>query len=120
MRRWARRCRRLCSTSATGSVDRQERAMATERRYLFSPLERRGVVAGLRAGQLAVLSAGLVTGIAVLRAAPSAVGLAVALTAVGASLSVGFLAIGDRALDQWVPVAARYGALRLRRRRASR
>jgi hypothetical protein len=88
--------------------------MATERRYLFSPLERRGVVAGLRAGQLGTVSVGLVAAVGVLRAAPSGVGLAIALAVIGVALAVAFVGIGDRSVDQWLPVVVRYGSLRIR------
>jgi hypothetical protein len=94
--------------------------MATERRYLFAPLERRGVVAGLRGGQIGTLGAGLVAAVGVLRAFPSTIGLLIAIAVVGASVAVTFVAVGDRSLDQWVPVVARYGALRVRPRFRSR
>ena len=88
--------------------------MATERRYLFAPLERRGVVAGLRGGQLLALAAGLLSAIGVLRRAPSTVGLAVALALVGVAFTVAFVGIGGRSVDEWLPVVGRFGLLRLR------
>ncbi|HWW54077.1 MAG TPA: SCO6880 family protein, partial [Acidimicrobiales bacterium] len=92
----------------------------TERRYLFSPLERRGVVAGLRAGQLAVLAGGLAVAVAAMRAAPTAVGLGVAVGVVATALGVAFVDVGDRPVEQWLPVVARHLALRVATRHRTR
>jgi hypothetical protein len=94
--------------------------MVTERRYLFAPLERRGVVAGLRTGQLVILAGGLVVAVAVMRAAPTAVGLAVAVAVVAGALGLAFVDVGDRSVEQWLPVVARHAGLRLVSRHRTR
>ncbi len=58
----------------------ERRADRTERvRYRFSPLERRGVIAGWRGGQIAAVAVGLVVGVLVLRSRPSVAGILIAL-----------------------------------------
>jgi hypothetical protein len=73
-------------------------------RYRFGPLERRGVLAGLRGSQLATA---LVTGIAVvasLRSSPSmsGIGIGMALACLGAAFA--FVPISGRTGDEWLPV----------------
>jgi hypothetical protein len=94
--------------------------MATERRYLFSPLERRGVVAGLRTGQLLILAGGLVVAISAMRTAPTAVGLAAAVAVVSVALAVAFVDVGDRSVEQWLPVVIRHLVVRLASRHRTR
>ena len=48
-------------------------------RYRFGPLERRGLVAGWRGGQIGAVAVALVVGVAVLRVSASPVGVVVAL-----------------------------------------
>jgi hypothetical protein len=78
--------------------------MADVPRYRFGPLERRGVLVGLRATQLAFLGTGGLLVVTAGRVFAPTVALAVALFI---SLMVAFAAfvpIGGRALDEWVPV----------------
>jgi hypothetical protein len=82
-------------------------------RYRFSPLERRGVIAGWRGGQIAAVASGLVMGVLALRSRPSVVGVLVALTAVGAGVTVAFWPIRGRTAEQWLPLAARWVAGRV-------
>src|ERR1700728_4458572 len=62
--------------------------MAADPKYRFGPLERRGLVAGWRGGQIAVLAAGLVVGVLALRSHPNPFGVVEALLALGSSLAV--------------------------------
>ncbi len=81
--------------------------MAEPRSYLFPALERRGVVAGLRAGQLLVVGAALFVGIVAVRVWPDADGAALAgVMTVGAS-AVAFLPVRGQSVEQWAPLAAR-------------
>lgn len=78
--------------------------MADAPRYRFGPLERRGVLAGLRGSQLVILG---VTGVVVvvsLRALPPASGFAVALATLLLGVGGGFVPLAGRTLDEWVPV----------------
>lgn len=81
--------------------------------YRFGPLQRQGLVAGWRTGQVLVVAAALVVAVAALRAAPNLAGAAGALAAVaGAAFAVTWPVAG-RSLDQWCPDLLRHGAARL-------
>lgn len=86
-------------------------------RYRFGPLERRGVLAGLRASQLGLIGCGGLIVIAIARsfapplAIPAMMTIAV-LTAVAA-----FLPVGGQPLDEWVPVVGRWVLSGIRGRR---
>jgi hypothetical protein len=86
-------------------------------RYRFGPLERRGLVAGWRGGQLAVVAVSLVLAVGVLRARPSVAGLGVALVGVGFGLAVACWPVGGRTAEQWLPVVGRWSAIAVRGRR---
>ncbi|HVX23107.1 MAG TPA: SCO6880 family protein [Acidimicrobiales bacterium] len=79
-------------------------------RYRFGPLERRGLVAGWRAGQIASVAVGLVVAVLVLRSAVDPATVAVAVVTVGAGVAVGCWPIGGRAGDEWLPTVVRWGA----------
>jgi hypothetical protein len=82
-------------------------------RYRFGPRERGGALAGWRAGQILTVALGLAVGVIVLRAAPDAGGVAIA---VGILVSCGALAtwpVSGRSGDQWIPVLVRWGTRRL-------
>ncbi|MHB1891105.1 MAG: hypothetical protein ACYCUF_09540, partial [Acidimicrobiales bacterium] len=55
-------------------------------RYRFGVLERRGLVAGWRAGQVAALGAGLLLAVGIFRVLPSLPGALAALCALGVSV----------------------------------
>lgn len=78
--------------------------MADVPRYRFGPLERRGVLAGLRVSQLLVLGAG---GLVIVGAArtlsPSAALGAMLLVGVAVAFAA-FVPIGGRTFDEWIPV----------------
>jgi len=87
---------------------------AEGRRYRFAPLERRGVIAGVRAGQLVAATTGLVAGVAALRAARSPLlgaVLAAALAAGGAA--VAWLPVKGRTTEEWAPVGWSWARARL-------
>jgi hypothetical protein len=86
-------------------------------RYRFGPLERRGLVAGWRGGQLAAVALSLIVAVGVLRARPSVVGLAVSLVGVGIGLAVACWPLAGRTAEQWAPVVTRWSALGVRGRR---
>ena len=83
-------------------------------RYRFAPLERRGVLAGVRSGQLVAVAGSLVVAVLALHAARSpAVGAAVA----GVCAAVGALAawapVRGRTPEQWAPVVLSWAGRRL-------
>jgi hypothetical protein len=86
-------------------------------RYRFGPLERRGLVAGWRGGQIAAVAVGLVAAVGVLRGHPSPAGAALAFVAVAAGVATATWPMGGRTAEQWVPDAVRHvDALRRQRK----
>lgn len=89
-------------------------AMTTDRqltdrvRYRFSPLERRGVIAGWRGGQIASVASSLVIGMLALRSRPSVVGVAVAVVSLGAGVALAFCPVQGRTGEQWLPLVLRW------------
>ncbi len=93
----------------------------TRARYRFGPLERRGLIAGWRGGQIAVVAAGAVLAIAVLRRRPTLPTIAVAVLLVAVSVALAWWPIAGRTAEQWLPTVVRWGTSGLsggRRRRA--
>ncbi len=89
----------------------------TPTRYRFGPLERRGLVAGWRGGQIAAVASGLVVAVGILRVKPSPVGAVVAFVAVAVGVATATWPVGGRTAEQWAPDAARHvDAVRRRRR----
>jgi hypothetical protein len=79
-------------------------------RYRFGPLERRGLIAGWRGGQIAAAAAGLAVAVLVLRGRASVAGILVATVAVGASVALAWWPIGGRTGEEWLPTVVRWGA----------
>lgn len=89
--------------------------------YRFGPLERRGLIAGWRGGQIAVVAAGVMVAIVVLRRRPTLPAIAVALVAVAACVAAAWWPVAGRTAEQWLPTVVRWGAAGAggaRRRRA--
>lgn len=83
------------------------------RRYRFGPLERRGVVGGLRAGQVAVVAGALLVVVLLLRlsSTPGMVLLALLVGLGGAA--VAFYPVFGRTVEQWAPIVCFWTAQRL-------
>jgi hypothetical protein len=81
--------------------------------YRFGPLERRGLLGPLRAGQALVLGLGTVAAIAVLDLAPTATGAVAACAVLATAIAVSLVPAGSRTLEEWAPIAAAYGVRRL-------
>jgi Putative type VII ESX secretion system translocon, EccE len=77
-------------------------------RYRFPPLERRGVIAGWRGGQVAAVAAGLVLAVLSVRSRPSLSGVMVAVLMVAASVAFAFWPVAGRTGEQWFPVLVRW------------
>ncbi len=84
------------------------------RSFLFGPIERRGVVGGLRVSQAGILVVGCVVAVSLARALPAGRGLALALVSVGLACIVAFGPVRGRTIEQWAPVIASWARLRLR------
>ncbi len=83
--------------------------------YTFGPLERRGLLLGLRGGQLAVLGGGGALALLALHVS-GLVAAGLVLSAMGAA----FLPVDGRPLEAWLPLLAGYHLRRLRGRRRFR
>jgi hypothetical protein len=85
--------------------------------YSFGPVERRGILGALDAGQAALLAAGAVTAVAVLDLAPSAGGVLLALALLAGTGLVAVIPIAGRSALAWAGIAASFAARRARARR---
>jgi uncharacterized membrane protein YeaQ/YmgE (transglycosylase-associated protein family) len=88
---------------------REEARPVARVRYRFPPLERRGVIAGWRAGQVGAVAAGLVLAVLSVRSRPSLGGVVIAVLLVGAGVVTAFWPIAGRTGEQWLPVVVRWG-----------
>ncbi len=93
----------------------------SERRltYTFGPLERRGLLGPVRAGQAAVIATGTVGAIAALDTSPSALGVLLATALVAAAVATTWLPLGGRTGEEWLPLTLAFWWRRLRRRRST-
>ncbi len=81
--------------------------------YRFGPLERRGILGSVRAGQATVIGIAAVLAVSVLDRVPSAAGALVAVTLVAGALALATLPVGGRTAEQWTPVAGAFAIRRL-------
>ena len=88
-------------------------APPAEARYRFGPLERKGLIAGLNAGQVLCIGAGLVAAVLALRSAPTVVGLVLGAVALLSGTAAAFVPVGGRTTEEWAPVLVRWWAGRL-------
>ena len=84
--------------------------------YRFGPLERRGILGQLRAGQAAVMAAGAAVAIAVLDQEPTPAGAFLAVLVFGAAIAAAFAPVGRRTAEEWIPVALAFAWRRARGR----
>jgi hypothetical protein len=91
----------------------------SERRltYTFGPLERRGLLGPVRAGQAAVIATGGVAGIVALDASSSALGVLVAGALLAVALAATCIPIGSRTAEEWLPLSLAFWWRRLSGRR---
>jgi Putative type VII ESX secretion system translocon, EccE len=85
--------------------------------YTFGPLERRGILGPVRAGQAGLTAGGGVAAIVALDAAPSATGALVAAILVATALVAAFAPLRGRSVEEWVPIVAAFAWRRLGTRR---
>jgi hypothetical protein len=76
--------------------------------YAFGPLERRGLLGPLRAGQALILAIGGALAATVLDRSPTPGGALGALLAIGAAAAASFAPLAGRNLQEWAPVAGRF------------
>lgn len=75
-----------------------------DQRYRFGPLERRGLLLGLRLGQLVVMIGGCIVAVSLLASSTSAAMVACALAVLCGGVTVAVLPIAGRTADEWMPV----------------
>lgn len=78
-------------------------------KYRFGPLERRGLIAGWRGGQIAVVAAGLLVGVVSLRAHPNAFGVVEAVAVLAAAIAAACWPLSGRTGEEWLPTVVRWG-----------
>ena len=84
--------------------------MADAPRYRFGPLERRGVLAGLRVSQLAIVFGVGLVALAALRSLPPGTGLLAAIAVVMLGAVTAFVPVVGRTCDEWLPVIGSWAA----------
>jgi hypothetical protein len=84
-------------------------------RFRFGPLERRGLIAGWRGGQIATVGIGLVAAVIVLRSDSSVSGVVIALVAVGMAIAAATWPLSGRTVEEWAPDAVRHAMGSVRR-----
>lgn len=85
-------------------------------RYRFGPLERRGLIAGWRSGQVGTVAAGLVLAVVILRAGSAGWRLVGAVAAVALSLALACWPVAGQTPEQWAPLSLSWAARVLGRR----
>ena len=78
--------------------------------YRFPRRDERGVLAGLRGGQLAALGLGLMVAVGALTAMPSGLGALVALSSAALGGAIAFVPVAGATVEVWLPVALRWAA----------
>jgi hypothetical protein len=76
--------------------------------YSFGPRETRGVVLGLRAGQLLALGIGVLGAVAAIRSGPGIVSLLAGLFIASLTGLVALMPVGHLTIEQWAPGVAGY------------
>ncbi len=95
------------ATSRPASAFAGDREMP-RKQFQFGPLERRGLIAGWRGGQIACVAVGMVFGVGVLREMPTVAGVLAAGGCVLVSVFAACWPIGGRTAEEWGPVVARW------------
>ena len=81
--------------------------------YRFGPVERRGILGQLRAGQAAVVAAGAVVAIVTLDREPTPAGGFLGVIGFGASLALAFAPVARRTPEEWGPIALSFALRRV-------
>ncbi len=83
--------------------------MSSERlTYRFGPLERRGILGPIRAGQAVLLAAGAVIAIAIIDRSPSAAGALAATLLFAGAAALALAPVGRRTAEEWAPIVAAF------------
>ncbi len=88
--------------------------------YRFGPVERRGLLGPVRAGQAALLAVGTLVALVALDSSPTGTGAVVATLAFGSAIVGSVAPVASRTFDQWAPVVFAYLLRRTARRTSHR
>jgi len=91
----------------------------TAPRYRFGPRDRRGLVLGLRTGQVVALAVAGAVAVGLVRSVRGGLGVALALVALGIIAAVCGIPVRGRSIDEWLPTASRFVADVALRRKTS-
>lgn len=94
--------------------------MAEVSRYQFGPLEHRGLIGGLRSGQVALVGGALVIGVGLLYLLPVGINAFAALGLVLLAAAVAFWPVRGRSVEEWTPVVFAWLGRRVRGRHRHR
>ena len=78
--------------------------------FAFGPIERQGIVGGLRVSQAAVIVAAAGAAVVLVRSLPPGTGLLSALLTIGCAALIAFVPVRGRTIEQWAPVVASWAA----------
>lgn len=81
--------------------------------YRFGPLERRGILGPIRAGQAAIVAIGALLAILVLDQAPTAAGALLATALFGSLVVLAVAPVGRRTAEEWAPIVAAFALSRI-------
>ncbi len=82
--------------------------------YRFGPLERRGILGPVRAGQAASVGFGALLAVASLNVSPNATGAVLALVSFGLFVALAVVPIRERTLEEWAPIVCSFLLRRVR------
>ncbi len=86
--------------------------MTDVRSYRFHPLERRGLLLGLQAGQLGTIGTGILGAVVVLRVAPGGLGLLLAVAVIAGTGAMACWPVAGRPFIAWWPLAVSWFVIR--------
>ena len=81
--------------------------------YRFGPLERRGILGPIRAGQAAIFGLAALLAIVILDASPNAGGALVAVMLFGSAIVISVAPLARRNVAEWAPVVVAYALRRI-------
>jgi hypothetical protein len=90
-------------------VSTQKLEPAERSRFVFGPLEKRGLLGGWSAVQVLVVAVGLLVAVGVLRATGGLGGMVLALGIGLSSLALATFSVNGRNVLEWLPVLAKHG-----------
>ena len=96
-------------TPASTGVSMSDRRLT----YTFGPLERRGILGPVRAGQAGLIAGGGLAAIIALDATPSATGALLAVILLATALTAAFAPLRGRSAEEWVPIVVVFARRRL-------